>query len=199
MSATTRSFSLLSTLGKLGDPDLCRIADAPEGMGMQHYRLTIGRSAKGRVPDPARISLHEDHPGIRLSSLIGNVMGHLIVQKSLAAVITRLCEGVEIEVFPFDLHDHRGRLYSRDYVIVNPIGTLDCLDLGASDAVRTPSGEIMLFRRMVLDGRKVATAPSLFRPREEPTSYVVDDRFARAVEEGKFTNVVLTPLEVTGG
>ncbi len=191
------AFFHLSTFGNPNDPDQCFIGGSPDGMGIHMYCMGLGERAAPHYPSPARIFLLEEHPGIRLTSLLGNVNSYLIASSALKGVIERHCEGVDIEYLPCDLHDHRRRLFSRDYFIVNPIGAVDCLDEAASVFLRGPDGSVLRVMRYVLHPDKVARAPSLFRMGEATTEYVVDGRLAKAIEAARFTNVILEPLEVS--
>ena len=73
----------------------------------------------------------------------------------------------ELEVFPFTLINHKGRVHSRDYVFLNPLGTFDCLNMKLTQCKRYSSGKIMKITKFVLDRDKIAKAPDLFRPRED--------------------------------
>lgn len=189
-------FFQLSTFGMRGVSNRCFITSPPDGMGIHMYRMGLGDRAAAHFPNPARISLREEDPGIALTSLLGNGLSYLIVSSALKDAILGVCEGVEIESLPFDLYDHRGRLYSADYHILNPIGSRDCLDQGASEIMGR--GAFVLVKRMVLSGEKLEGAPSLFRVDVSPTEYIVDERLALAMQGSGITNVVLSELEVTG-
>ncbi|MFY0562402.1 imm11 family protein [Archangium lansingense] len=94
------------------------------------------------------------------------------------------------------MYDHRERLYSRDYFIINPIGALDCLDEKASGVKYGEEGSVVDIAEFVLDPAKVQNAPALFRIDKKPSKYVVDERFVQAVEAQGFTNVLLAPLRM---
>ena len=189
-------FFHLSTFGNPNDPDQCFLGNSPEGMGLRMYRMGLGVRAAPDFPDPARIFLREQEPGIRLTSLLGNSNSYLIVSSSLNEVIVRHSEGLDIEYLPFDLHDHRKRLFSQDYLIVNPIGGFDCLDEDACDILRGRDGKVLRIQRYALHPAKIARAPSLFRIDKALTEYVVDERLAGAIKASRFTNVILTPLAI---
>lgn len=179
-------------------PELAFLPGAPLGMGRHAYCMGLGERAGARYPRNARIQLRDEHPGMELASLLGNTDSFLVVSSAMRRVIEQHTPGVDMEILPFDLHDHRGRLHSRDHAIVNPIGTRDCLDEAASDLIVSALGGILIARRFVLDPGKVEGAPSLFRIGGSPGDYVVDARLARAFLSARFTNVRLTPLEVSG-
>ena len=99
---------------------------------------------------------------------------------------------MDIEYLPFDLHDHRKRLLSKDYVIVNPIGTFDCLDLKASKifiGIRTSRRRRAWFIHPSLSAGKLQNAPPLFRIREEPSDLVISYDLAKDLKESNLTNL----------
>ncbi len=98
---------------------------------------------------------------------------------------------------PVRIHDHRERLLSDEYVIVNPIGTFDCLDLEASDVLRDKddAAKILAVNEIVLSAKKVQHAPPIFRIREKPASYIVSRIVATAISDGGFSNVRWQALE----
>ncbi|HYO57920.1 imm11 family protein [Archangium sp.] len=193
-----RKFFRLQNLGSLSDPDLCRIEDPPRGIGLRKYCPALGDRAAPYYPPDARIQLVEEQPGIQLSSLLGNNINYLIVCTAMKETIQEHCMGVEIEYLPFDLYDHRGRLYSRDYFIINPIGTYDCLDEAHSGIEYGPEGSVVAINSPLLHPEKMAGAPALFRARLKPTVYIVDEALAAAFREKGFTNVRLRELQMSG-
>ncbi|PTL80011.1 imm11 family protein [Vitiosangium sp. GDMCC 1.1324] len=188
-------FFELETLGNLNDRELALTDGPPEGMELRSYCMARGRRATPYYPKEAMVSLREDHPGIKLSSLLGNTNSYLIVHKDMKEVIAEHCQGIEVEYLPFDLYDHRKRLYSRDYFFINPIGTLDCLDPVASGVKIGSQGGVIHVGRRVLAPKKSANLPPLFRPKEKPAAYIVSESLAQALKDKGFTNVYLEPLE----
>ncbi|MCY1078316.1 hypothetical protein [Archangium lansingense] len=187
-------FFQLSTLGDMKNPELALTWGTPEGMEMRGYTLGRGKPATPHYPKRARVSLREDHAGIQLSSLLGNADNYLVVHKDVKQVIAEHCQGVEVEYLPFDLYDHRKRLYSRDYLFINPIGTRDCLEPVASGVEIGPEGGVIHVAQCVLDPKKAEALPALFRPVEKPAAYIVSQPLAEALRARGFTNIIFTPL-----
>ncbi|WP_437331900.1 imm11 family protein [Sorangium sp. So ce394] len=192
------SFHLLSTTGDLANEDLVLIEDAPRGMGMKSYCMARGVRATPHYPDNAKIYLREENPGIKLSSLLGNTESYLIVSSAMRGVIEQHCQGLEIEYLAFTLYDHRKRVHSRDYCIVNPIGAFDCLDEAASGVKYGKQGSVVKVDKFVLDRNKIHFLPALFRADKEVTEYIVRDDLAQALRTSGFTNVLLEGLDVIG-
>lgn len=192
-----RYFSL-ETLGDVNNRALSFIDTSPEGFGTHDHLPALGKPASPHYPADARISLEEEYPGMELASVIGNTQNYFIANQAVRAEVERLTDGAEIEYLPFTLINHKGRVHSTDYVIINPLGTFDCLDLNASTVTYTSDGDVLKVEKAVLSREKVEDAPALFRISEEAAMYVLREDLARACYERGFTNVFLTELSVTG-
>ncbi len=192
-------FFLWETLGDINDEDLCVIYKSVEGIGLGDTGLSSGKPVAPEFPPDAKIYLSKESPGIKLSSFLGNVRNRLIGSSELKAAIEKHCKK-DIEYLPFTLYDHRKRVYSQDYFIINPLGTLDCLDMKASKiswSKKIPN-EIIDIDEHVLDRKKVQNAPQLFRIDKRPVAYVVGVDLVREFKARKLTNILLTELEVSG-
>jgi hypothetical protein len=109
-------------------------------------------------------------------------------------VVRKHCKDQRIEYLPFTLINHKGRIHSTDYFIVNPIGALDCLDKQASTIEYMEDGRIIAVISYVLDPNKLTDAPDLFRIKEWPRKYVISERLASAFTESNFTNIILQEI-----
>lgn len=187
----------------MGAPDsqLCFLGSPPEDLGLSYYKMARGERMGLSYPQGARVFMDDEHPGIKLASLVGNEHRYLIVERPVKEVIEARCPAVDVEYLPLAIYNHKRRLQRNDYFIVNPIGALDCLDLSASEIeyLDEPDdpyhGAVVGVDRFVLDRKKLEGAPALFRVREEPFRYVIDERLAEALRRGGFTNIVLTEIE----
>jgi hypothetical protein len=188
-------FYKLTTLGETNDESLCMLHNSVHGIGLGDVGLQTGERIGGKYPEDARIYMGKESPGIQLSSLLGNTLNFLIVSRDFKEAVERLC-GDKVEYLPVTLYDHRKRVYSKDYFILNPLGTFDCLDLKKSDIVWSDSdpNRIVRIEEHVLDRKKMKDAPQLFRIARDPTEYVVGVELAREIYDRDFTNVIWTEL-----
>ncbi|HZH17627.1 MAG TPA: DUF1629 domain-containing protein [Archangium sp.] len=191
------NYFMLDKKGDLNNQDLCLVEDPPKGIGLRRFTMAKGKPAKPFYPAEPKVFLREENPGLKLCSLLGNTLSYLMVSSEMMKVIEELCVGSEIEYLPIDLYDHRERLYSKDYFIINPLGAVDCLDEAASGISYGEEGSVIDIKQYVLDAAKLKQAPSLFRIDKQPGELVVDERFAQAVKKHGFTNVLLRPLTVS--
>lgn len=192
-------FFLLETLGNVNDRSLCVIHDFVKGIEMSAWKVGKGERVGAEYPQDAKIYMSKESAGIKLSDLLGTVRNMLVVSSRFRALVEKHATN-DIEYLPFALYDHRKRLYSQDYSIINPIGTFDCLDLKASTIVwedeEQQSGRIVNLRKRVLDRKKLENAPQLFRIDQAPTSYVVRLELAKEISAQKLSNVFWSELDV---
>ncbi|NVJ05750.1 hypothetical protein HUW63_10970 [Myxococcus sp. AM001] len=188
------NFYLLDTMGE-PDEDLCLLDNFVEGIDRYSWRIQRGVPLASDWPVDAKIFMSLDMPGIKLASLIGNTESMLVVVKELKDVIQEHCRN-DIEYLPFTLYDHRKRVRSRDYFIINPIGTQDCLDLQASTIVwdENDPTNVIAVNKHVLQRDKVSDAPPLFRINKDSSEYLVRTDLAQAIYKGGFTNILWRKL-----
>jgi len=148
-------------------------------------------------PDDARINMSNRHPGKVLCDFLSNSKSILFVSRKMKEIVESMADN-EIEYLPFSLYNHKGRLASSDYFIINIIGGFDCLNLEESDIEWSVShlGEIVGIDTFVLDAEKVKEAPHIFRIKEDPCEYVVSETLANVFKAANLTNINLEELEV---
>src|SRR5690349_5888926 len=115
-------FRMLDTMGE-DAPELCFLHKFVDGIEAKSWCIQRGERLSPFYPKAAKIFMSPEKPGIKLASLIGNTQSMLVVSSDFKDAIEKLCEGVDIEYLPFTLYDHRKRAHSKDYFIINPIGT----------------------------------------------------------------------------
>jgi hypothetical protein len=193
-------YYFIDTLGDL-ESEYCILSSPPTDLGLSYYRMAKGDAIGDKYPDNARIYMSEKHPGIKVPSIVGNTHNYLITSRLARDEIAAHCQGVEIEYLPVTIYNHKKRPHPGEYFIINPIGSRDCLDLGASEVeyLDEPGdpyhGAVVGVDRFVLDPQKLAQAPSLFRIREDVNKYVVDERLASALLARGFKNLILNEIE----
>lgn len=182
-------YFLWNTTGDVNDESLCFIHDAPEGMGLRAAKLALGRAAAKHVPDSPRITLRKESPGLALPGFIGNTKGMLILSSAGVQVVKEMCPDEKIELFPFELVNHKGRVHSTDYSIVNPLTAIPCLALAQSGATVDDDGEVSAVERVVLSRAALEDAPHLFRIAEMRVHYVFSRAFGKKMNAAGVTNV----------
>jgi hypothetical protein len=177
----------------LVDPSYCFLDGEPKGTNMFTHRMAGGYAMGDKYPADAKMYMEAENPGTELPSLIGNTNDFLIVTKAIQEILK--ATGVDMECLPFTLYDHKKREASRDYFIVNPLGTFDCMNLKASE-LEYSGEDIVGVDRIVLSRKKLESAPDFFRIQEVPDAYVISARVAAEIQKLQPTNFYITKMEV---
>ncbi|MDI7216591.1 hypothetical protein QMN07_03530 [Leptospira santarosai] len=194
-------FFLVDTLGDSNDDSLVWIEDYVKGLEMDDWDTKTGVSVADTWPGDASIYLRKRSrkagPG-RLTDLLSTIKNNLFVSPLLRETIAKHCRGIRVEYLPFQLFDHNKRLRSSDYVIVNPIGTFDCLDLKASDILwdEDEPNEALDVHKPVLSKKKLKDAPPLFRIQENPAMYVINQPLAIEIYNIDYSNFFWDELKI---
>lgn len=171
-------FFVLDTLADHGAGDFCFSNNSPDGIGLKSYRLSGGMPLSKDYPeDPWEVGLKlgADYPGLKLPSFVGNTGRLMIVHRDIASAIQDHDVG-EIEVLPFTLYDHKQRVYSRDYVFLNPLGEVDCINYELSKIEYSKKGKIQWIEKLVLDKKKAKGYCDLFRPKGKSNMYIFSEK-----------------------
>jgi hypothetical protein len=188
-------FFKIDVIGAM-DPDDCFLESPPEGTDDFTFRMAEGDRVGAKYPPNARIYMDDEHSGIRLTSIIGNTNAFLIVSGDVKRAISASRTG-EIEYLAVAIYNHKRRLASRDYFIVNPIGAVDCLDPKQSK-IEYLEKDIVAVDEFVFDAEQAAQAPDLFRVREDPRQYFISESLADVLRSLPATNLVLDEIRVAG-
>jgi len=189
-------YFLWDTGGDVDDDSLCFIDDPPDGLGLYAAHLALGDPVTKHMPDDPRIKLRDENPGLALPGFIGNTCSFLILSSTGVRIVREMCPEQKLEVFPFELVNHKNRVHSTDYSIVNPLTKIPCLDERASGATHGKRGDVIAVKKLVLKRQAVADAPHLFRVAELPDRYVFSRALGRKFNEAGVTNVFGNELEL---
>ncbi|WP_082207042.1 imm11 family protein [Corallococcus macrosporus] len=172
----------------------CFVDNFPEGLGLVSYKLGHGEPLGADYPANARVYMAERYKGMQVPDLVENTCGMLIVSKRVKEVFERVNQG-PVEYLPVAIYNHKKRVASTDHFIINPIGTVDCLNLEASE-IEYHNDKIVSVDNPVLDPAKLKTAPHLFRVREHSYSYLFSEVMFQALRalDPRPTNFVLDQL-----
>jgi len=187
----------IDTIADAGGGEYCFSDHTPDGIDTRWYRLATGKPFGADYPadtDEVRLRLGDDYPGLKLPSFIGNTTGMLVVNSKTADTILSHKVG-RTERLPFLLIDHKGRIHSRDYVFLNPLERIGCLNLELSEVRRSRKGEIKEVSKVVIDKTKQPDLIDLFRLAEEPNVYLFSETVVAALRKAGGTNFVFTAVE----
>lgn len=189
---------MFATIGDSDDTALAFFESPPVGLELRDYYIRQGKRLGKHYPADARIKMDHRSKGNKLASMLGNTMSFLIVHTDVKKLIETNNLNAEIEYLPVNIYNHKGRLQSSDYWIINVIGTLDCVDKEKSDIDYEDETrqEVIGVGTIVLDGKKLRGAPDLFRVPEQAEDIIASDRLYRILVAGKFSNLAFSPIEV---
>jgi len=162
-------------------------------------QFTEGVRCRDTYPATARIGMDPEWPAIQLGGVVANTSRILVVHEALKNLIQAAMKSQdEIEFLPLAIVNHKGRVASEAYFIINPIGTLDCLDQKRSKFIFTGDGRLYRVEKYVLDSKKIAWEPAIFRPKEAPSQYIINGKITTAFKDSGFTdrNVMIEELEI---
>ncbi|OVE77373.1 hypothetical protein BVX98_02965, partial [bacterium F11] len=89
------------------------------------------------------------------------------------------------------------RFLSKDYWIINPIGSLNCVNRKASDIIyddEDPS-RVVAVHKFVLDPEKLKSEPPLFRVPEDLSRFFISARLGKEFQDHGFSNILLWEVE----
>lgn len=161
------------------------------------FEIKRGVARAAGFPPDARFSMDPAFPrDLQLADNIYNLEGLPVVSGRLKRVV----EGRRpplVEFLPVAIYNHRGRVASVDYFILNPLGQVDCIDLEASDIDWNDIDRELICAcfGLVLDERRLDPARLLFRPRYLPTVVLAREDLAGELEAAGFTGLRFTPID----
>jgi hypothetical protein len=181
------------------NPDLGLVRDRPRALAKVAARLLDGRPVKSFITDDVVLRLDPDFPGLGLGGFISNLSSCLFFHRAIAQVLRGQDEPPSTEIIPVSILDQRGRPGSRDYVLVHPLGSIDCLDDERTKARRHDDGSIVHLEPedVVLRSGSIPPDRILFRIAKYPRMCVFRSDALAAIKAIPFPdhNMLLTKLE----
>ncbi|MBU6954791.1 hypothetical protein [Hahella sp. HN01] len=190
-------YFLFNCLGNRDKEEYCFTVTTPDG-GVSTYDLTSGLRLSDEYPDgiePVFLKLDDRFPGLELASYIGNASNLLSFHISAANLIHQLSE-CEIELVPFTLLNPKGNVHSEEYVFVNPVGAIDCVNWNETVCTRRKNGDIANYKKIVMDKSKAKDFPNLFRIQNKSSLCVFSETIVDALMKAHHNNLVFIELEV---
>src|SRR5262249_47271846 len=143
----------------------------------------------GRLPAGGEYSLHPDFPNdLVLTDSLMNTDSLLVVSPRLKAYLQETGDA-DLEFYPVTILDHKGKLLSADYQIVNATGDVDCLDKEASGAraSRVSPDEVSRVRKLALKIDQIPSGKVLFRIKGFPEVTMIRRDVAEGLDATGFT------------
>ncbi len=148
-----------------------------------------GQPLLGTFPLGPAFRMNPDFPDeVVLPDNVGNSLQVALISKRFADVLKE--EGTRsVEYLPLKILDQMGRLAADSYVIVHPVGLVDCIDLSLSvyKPSRAVEGNIDKVKKLVIDGTRVPSGRNLFKLQGYGEPIVIRRSLAEAIEKRGFT------------
>jgi hypothetical protein len=114
-----------------------------------------------------------------------------VISKGLKEKIAALAGASSIEFLPVTIFNHKGRVASKDYFILNPVGSVDCIDLEKSGVTWNAIDEtdISHFEQLVLKRKTVPAEVSVFRLKHQTGTILVRRSLAKQLSSDGFTGL----------
>ena len=186
----------LDTLGDFGNKKLAIVSERVPELGIYSHYPARGKPITDRYPADARTHLQPGHRGTKLSSLVGNTFGWLIVSTEFKESIVQ--NSGPIEILPLAIYNHKKRLHSADYWVINPLGSIDCVDRDKSAIVYLDDtkADVVGVDKFVFRKDRLEKAPGIFRVLEAPTAYFINQTLARSLKDKDCTNIFIDEIDV---
>lgn len=144
--------------------------------------------------DVLELHMDEDIGGLELPDYVGNTDNALVLRRTCAdAIVSRFGLG-DHEQLPAQLINEKGRVHADDYLVLNPLGQLECLDEQLSEMDgddEDPTVKIM--GKWCLRAKLVPGDRDLFRVKGV-IGYLFSERLVTFIRDQGFTNFRFLPV-----
>lgn len=150
-------------------------------------------------PWPADVRFHMDPNSpkqIQLPDWVDNLHNFIVVSKPLKDFIAE-SKPVDVQYLPVTIVDHKGKVASTDYVVINPYSLQDAIDQQASVIDWNPIDPTLIAActTMVLDESRIAPGASIFRLKHYPSKVLLSRELASGIKKAGFTGVKFIEVE----
>ena len=155
------------------------------------HELKRGNSRADGFPSDACFKMDSSHPKeIKLADNVYNLDRMLVVSKKLKDFVESKKPSFT-EFLAVAIYNHKGRVASKDYFIINPFKIQDCIDKDKSKLMwnKIDPDLISGCYKMVINPEKIDKGLLLFRPKHLPTISLVREDLAEEINKGKFTGI----------
>lgn len=157
--------------------------------------LTFGESVAKLFPADASFRMRpEKSRDVKLGDQPHNIHGMLIASPALCECL-KAAEVTQVEYLPVKLINHKGKVVSEEYSIINPTRIVDAIDQDASRFKwNALDSEAMIVSELVLDPARLKSRDRIFRLKHKLAPIVVRGDLAESIENGNFVGPYMQPL-----
>jgi hypothetical protein len=158
--------------------------------------LFHGISLTKSFPTDAAFHMDPDFPkNLLLTDNMLNSDSAMVVSAELADAL-RAQKVSKLEYLPVAIIDHKGKVASKNYSILNPLDLVDCIDREKSEfrPSRILPGEIDKFDKLVLDEARIPEDRPLFRMKGFNDIALASRALVDVLTKGNFTGLGWMPV-----
>lgn len=175
--------------GKRYNKGAC-VIDNPAGFGDQ-FLLMKGVQLLSQWPENVVCRMSDEYP--KDIQLTDNLCGgnYAVISEALKDKIATLASSSTLEFLPVSILNHKGRVASKDYFILNPIGWVNCIDIEKSGVVwnALDESDISRMKQLVLKDGAIPADADIFRPQHLLPTILVRRSLADQLTTNGFTGL----------
>jgi hypothetical protein len=162
----------------------------------EQWLLLDGVSLAGKWPDGVTFKMSPQYPkDINLSD---NLYGgsYRVISGRLKEALTPLLGKSKVEFLPASILNHKGRVASKEYFVLNPVDIVDCIDVEKSGVVWNsidPSA-ISSCEKFVLKEDAIPEEAIMFRPKSFTDTILIRREIAKQLSSGELTSLSFLDL-----
>jgi hypothetical protein len=143
------------------------------------------------------LELDEDRGALELPDLLGNGLNYLVMRSHVAETIGREFALGPHETAPIALINKKKRVHSSDYVVVNPHGRVECLDLERSQMDKNDPEFVRLLGKYSLLESAIPVDRDIFRVKGLAAGYLFSGRLVDFIRAQQYTNFQFDDVPVS--
>jgi len=165
--------------------------------GGEFQEMTKAKPLAKLRPDPYTYSMDEEYKkNVRLTDSLINDQRTIVASERLRdLLLSRL--GKKIEALPVWIKDHKGRIASKSYAIINILDVQPCLATDESEPIFTTIGgknTLVGVDNLTLNAKKISQDAMLFRTAELLGPILIREDLADEIGAGKFVGMRFLPV-----
>jgi len=156
------------------------------------------RLMQERGDEAMRLELDESSGGLDLPDRVANVYDLLVLRRACAEAIVAAHDLGAYELLPAVLINAKQRVHADDYVVVNPLGKVDGLDVARSEMGGTPDDPyVSLGGAFCFVAARIPPGRDVFRVKKIAAGYAMSDRLHDFIRARGFTNFDMQDVPLT--
>jgi hypothetical protein len=149
-----------------------------------------------KFPRDAAFHMNPDFPtDLTLTDNVRNIHSCMLVSSRLAQAL-QARNIAKLEYLPVAIVDHKGKVASKDYFVLNPLELVDCIDRKQSiyKESKVKPGEISFCDKLVLDEARIPGDRKLFRLKGYAQMAILASEVAGALSPDDFIGLRWLPV-----